>query len=110
MKTEPLIVPKITLPGQGRVIRAFGDEVIMHLKGEHTGGTLSLWTNITPPGGGPPPPYHDNEDEWFVVQEGRMSFIVDGQRQEVTAGGAVFAPRGPGAPLSKQGGANPSGE
>ena len=55
---------------------------------------MSLWTNITPPGGGPPPHYHVNEDEWFVVQEGRMSFFADGQWQEVRAGGVVFAPRG----------------
>jgi quercetin dioxygenase-like cupin family protein len=94
MNTETLIAPSVTLPGQGRVIRAFGDEVIMHLEGEQTGGALSLWTNITPPGGGPPPHYHLNEDEWFVVQEGRVSFLVDGQWQEAGAGAAVFAPRG----------------
>jgi quercetin dioxygenase-like cupin family protein len=94
MNTETLIAPTINLPGQGRVIRAFGDEVIMHLEGEQTGGALSLWTNITPPGGGPPPHYHLNEDEWFVVQEGRVGFLADGQWQEVGAGGVVFAPRG----------------
>ncbi len=76
------------------MIRAFGDEVIMHLEGTETGGTVSLWTNITPPGGGPPPHYHLNEDEWFVVQEGRVSFLVEGEWQEVPVGGVVFAPRG----------------
>jgi quercetin dioxygenase-like cupin family protein len=94
MNTQTLVAPTITLPGQGRGLRAFGDEVIMHLEGEQTGGTLSLWTEITPPGGGPPPHYHLNEDECFVVQEGRVSFLADGQWQEVKAGGAVFAPRG----------------
>ena len=29
-----------------------------------------------------------------MVQEGRVSFLVDGQWQEVRAGGVVFAPRG----------------
>lgn len=80
-------------PGQGRVLRAFGDEVIVHLDGEQTGGTLAMWTNITPPGGGPPPHFHKNEDEWFLVMEGKMSFLVDGQWREVGPGGAVFAPR-----------------
>jgi quercetin dioxygenase-like cupin family protein len=93
MKPQTLPAPTLRLPGQGRVIRAFGEEVIMHLEGQHTGGTLSLWTEITPPGGGPPPHYHLNEDEWFLVQEGRISFLADGKWQEVKAGGMVFAPR-----------------
>jgi quercetin dioxygenase-like cupin family protein len=88
------MAPTFRLPGQGRVIRAFGDEVIMHLEGEDTGGALSLWTNITPPGGRPPPHYHLKEDECFQVQEGRLSFLVDGHWQEVGPGGVVFAPRG----------------
>ena len=66
----------------------------MHLEGEDTGDVLSLWTSITPPGGGPPPHDHLNEDEWFVVQEGRLSFFADGQWREVGPGGVVFAPRG----------------
>ena len=94
MDTQALVAPTLRLPGQGRVIRAFGDEVIMHLEAAETGGAVSLWTNITPPGGGPPPHYHLNEDEWFVVQEGRMNFYVDGEWREVRAGGVVFAPRG----------------
>jgi quercetin dioxygenase-like cupin family protein len=94
MSTETLLAPSITLPGQGRVIHAFGDEVIVHLDGEQTGGMLTLFTDITPPGGGPPPHYHLNEDEWFVVQEGRMSFLVDGEWKEVGTGGVVFAPCG----------------
>ena len=38
MNTETLIAPRIRTPGQGRVIRAFGEEVIMHLEAEDTGG------------------------------------------------------------------------
>jgi quercetin dioxygenase-like cupin family protein len=94
MNSQTLLAPTFRLPVQGRVIRAFGDEAIMHLEGADTGGALSLWTNITPPGSGPPPHYHLNEDEWFVVQEGRLNFLIDGQWQEVKAGGVVFAPRG----------------
>jgi quercetin dioxygenase-like cupin family protein len=94
MDTQLFAAPALRLPGEGRVIGAFGDEVILHLEGADTGGTLSLWTNITPPGGGPPPHYHLNEDEWFVVQEGRVSFLVEGTCREVPAGGVVFTPRG----------------
>ncbi len=85
----PIIVP----PGGGDTIRAFGDEVRMHLSADQTGGSLSLWTLIVQPGGGPPPHYHLNEHEYFVVQEGRMSFFADGAWTEVAVGASVFLPR-----------------
>jgi mannose-6-phosphate isomerase-like protein (cupin superfamily) len=85
---------QICSPGEARTLRAFGEEVIIHLDGTHTAGAKTLWTEITPPGGGPPPHYHTNEDETFFVQEGRVSFFAAGQWREVPPGGAVYAPRG----------------
>jgi quercetin dioxygenase-like cupin family protein len=79
---------------EGRVLRAFGEEVIILLDGERTGGKLTAWTEITPPGGGPPAHYHSVEDETFHVIEGRVAFLVDGQWREVTAGGSAFMPHG----------------
>jgi quercetin dioxygenase-like cupin family protein len=93
MNSQTTMAPILALPSTGRVLRAFGEEVIMHLEAQHTGGALSLWTNITPPGGGPPPHYHLNEDECFVVQEGRLSFLTEGQWREVPVGSVVYAPR-----------------
>lgn len=81
------------MPGQGRVLRAFGDEITVLLTGEQTGGSLAMGIAVTPPGGGPPPHCHLNEDEWFVVQEGRVSFFLAGQWQEVPTGTVVFLPR-----------------
>jgi len=83
----------ITLPGQGRVFRALGDEITILLDGEQTGGTLMMGVLVSPPGGGPPPHYHLSEDEWFIVQEGRVSFFASGQWQEAPAGTTVFIPR-----------------
>ncbi|HWI58423.1 MAG TPA: cupin domain-containing protein [Bacillota bacterium] len=94
MVSPVLLPPTIAVAGQGPVLRAFGEEIIIHLDGKRTGGALSLWTEITPPGGGPPPHYHLKEDECFVVQEGRLQFLVEGQWRAVAAGGIVFAPRG----------------
>ena len=94
MQPPTSLPPKITLPGQGRTLQAFGETVITHLESKDTGGALSVWTNVTPPGGGPPPHYHTREDEWFIVQEGRFEFLVEGKWQAVPAGGTVFAPRG----------------
>ena len=79
MQTEPVISPA----GSGKVIRAFGEEVILHLGGDQTDGAFALWTEITPPGGGPPPHYHQREDETFYVLEGRIAFFRDGKWEEV---------------------------
>jgi quercetin dioxygenase-like cupin family protein len=79
--------------GQGRVLHAFGDELVFKLTAEETGGSLTLWENITPPGGGPPAHYHQDEDELFIVQEGQMRFFIDGEWQDAGPGSVVFAPR-----------------
>src|SRR5438552_722863 len=90
--TAMTLAPTIILPGQGRVIRAFGDEITVHLDGKQTGGNFTMFTAVTPPGGGPPPHYHKLEDEWFLVLEGRASFFRDGKWEEVPPGTAVFMP------------------
>jgi oxalate decarboxylase/phosphoglucose isomerase-like protein (cupin superfamily) len=48
---------------------------------------------VTPPGGGPPPHYHLKEDECFILQEGRVSFLVNGAWREVEEGTVLFQPR-----------------
>jgi quercetin dioxygenase-like cupin family protein len=77
-----------------RMLRAFGLELRILLDGERTGGTLAMWTNITPPGGGPPRHYHLNDDETFHVIEGRVAFFLNGEWNEVGPGGTAFMPRG----------------
>ena len=80
--------------GDGKVLRAFGEEVIIHLGGEETGGRLAMWSELTPPGGGPPLHFHINDDEIFHVLEGRVAFYKKGEWHEVEAGGSAFIPRG----------------
>lgn len=87
------LAPALLSTADGRVLRAFGETLIMHLDSERTGGTLNLWTEITPPGGGPPAHYHENEDELFVVQEGRISFLSEDRWQELGPGAVIFMPR-----------------
>jgi quercetin dioxygenase-like cupin family protein len=93
MSPQPPLAPAIVAPGQGRVLRAFGDEVTLHLTGEETGGKFAQFTVVTPPGGGPPPHHHAAEDEWFFVLEGSVSFLAQGQWREVAPGGIAFVPR-----------------
>ena len=85
---------RIVPPSGGRTIRAFGDEITVHLGAAETDGKYTMFTSVTPPGGGPPPHYHLNEDEWFLVLEGRAEFFKEGIWSEVPVGTAVYAPRG----------------
>jgi quercetin dioxygenase-like cupin family protein len=94
MSDTSAAMPYVVGPGEGRVVRAFGSEMTFHLTGEQTGGRYMLATIIAPPhGNGPPTHYHESEDECFVVQEGRMSFFIDGQWREIAPGTMVFAPK-----------------
>ena len=86
----PVIIP----PDGGNVLQAFGEQVTVKLAGGQTRGSLSLWVEVTPPGGGPPPHYHLNEDELFLVQRGRVQFLVDGRWAEPGEGSVVYVPRG----------------
>ncbi len=78
---------------EGRALQAFSEEVIIHLDSASTGGKLNVWTELSPPGGGPPPHYHENEDEWFVVQDGRVEFFSDGKWTEFGPDSLLFMPR-----------------
>lgn len=86
----PVLVPA----GPKTTIRAFGAETEFLLTGEQTGGKLCQWIETTPPGTGPPPHWHENDDEWFHVLEGRVSFLIDGAWNEVGSGATAYVPKG----------------
>ena len=93
MNPTPGLHPTIVPSGQNPAIHAFGEEVVFHLTGEQTGGAFTQWVETTPPGAGPPPHWHTNEDEWFFVLEGRVSFLTDGVWHEAGPGAAAFMPK-----------------
>ena len=84
----------IIQPEEGRVLRAFGEEVIILLDGEQTGGRQTMWLETTPPEGGPPLHFHINDDETFHVLEGQVAFFQNSKWSEVGPGGSAFVPRG----------------
>lgn len=87
---------QITPCGQSPMLRAFGEEVTILIDGKKSGGACTQWFEITPPGGGPPPHHHINEDEFFYVLEGTVSFYDDRTKTWTTAGPgwSAFMPRG----------------
>ena len=92
MSTIPTLV--IVQPGGGKDLFAFSGVLSVLLAGEQTGGALTVMLDESPPGSGPPFHVHSQEDEWFLVVEGRISYFADGRWTEVGPGGAVYLPRG----------------
>jgi len=86
---KPVIVPE----NGGTVVKAFGEQITFKLNAVDTGGALSLGSDVVPPGGGPPLHYHLNEDEVFIVHEGRIEYYIENRWVELGPGGVVFAPR-----------------
>ncbi|MBA3652404.1 MAG: cupin domain-containing protein [Chthoniobacterales bacterium] len=86
--------PIVVNQGDGRVLCAFGEEVVILLDSEQTGGRLTMWIESTPPGGGPPLHFHINDDETFHVLEGRIAFFQNSKWDEVGPGASCFVPRG----------------
>lgn len=71
-----------------------GGEYRIITTAEETGGRIFAFEAVEPPGGGPPLHTHENEDEYFLVTEGEMSFYIDGQVFRRKAGESAFVPRG----------------
>jgi mannose-6-phosphate isomerase-like protein (cupin superfamily) len=63
---------------------------------ETTGGKYTLAKDFLPTSFGPPPHMHSLEDEWFYVQSGQLSFLMNDNDTELfTAdpGTLIFGPR-----------------
>jgi quercetin dioxygenase-like cupin family protein len=58
-----------------------------------TAGEYGLLEIVVPPGLGSPWHVHPEEDEWFYVLEGTLTFYVGDTRLDLTAGGFAFGPK-----------------
>jgi quercetin dioxygenase-like cupin family protein len=67
---------------------------IVLAKSESTGGAYSLIHLTASPGFETPYHLHHAEDEAFYVLEGEFTFIGDGKKTVLAAGGYIFLPRG----------------
>lgn len=86
--------PKIVAAGAGRRLSVLGDNQLVRLTGEDTGGVLALVEQANPPGVGVPAHVHTREDEVFHVLEGAIDFTIGGRTTRAEAGAVVFLPRG----------------
>jgi|SRR5215469_852753 mannose-6-phosphate isomerase-like protein (cupin superfamily) len=77
-----------------RSFRFLGNEAIVHLDSSDTKGAFAVLEMRSVPGAEPPMHIHENEDEFFIVLEGRMKVICGGIETELSAGESAVAQRG----------------
>jgi quercetin dioxygenase-like cupin family protein len=58
-----------------------------------TDGRVAVVEQLVPKGFGSPLHVHRNEDEWFYILDGAVTFWVGGRTVEAAAGAFVYAPR-----------------
>jgi len=90
--TAPL-APYAHLPGEGDARWFLGALGTIKAGPETTGGGVAVIEFIWPGGSGSPLHVHRNEDEWFYVIEGEITFWVGGEIIVAPAGSFVYGPR-----------------
>lgn len=95
MWTAPLdaLAPIAHGPSEGEHLWFFGGLTTIKADGAQTGGRAMVTEQIAPRGGGSPLHVHHNENEWFYVLEGELTFWVGGRVITAPAGSFVFGPR-----------------
>jgi quercetin dioxygenase-like cupin family protein len=77
------------------LLRLGSSQVVEHLGGDDTNGSLALLEFSVAPGYPVPPPHvHEREDELTFVVEGTLEVRVGDETHVVSAGRSVFKPRG----------------
>lgn len=76
------------------VITAAGVDVKFLFDAEDSGGDATAFVTRVTPGGYTLPPHSHDWDETMFVIEGTLSFVIDGEPREVSAGDAVFIRKG----------------
>ena len=79
--------------GEGDARWFLGALTTIKASAEATAGRVAVTENWAPRGHGSPLHVHHNEDEWFYVLSGELTFWIDGQVTTATAGSFVYGPR-----------------
>ena len=88
------LAPIALAPGEGESLWFLGSHASVKASAETTAGRVAVIEHLSPRGSGSPLHVHGNEDEWFYVIEGELTFWVGGQVIDAPAGSFVYGPRG----------------
>jgi quercetin dioxygenase-like cupin family protein len=89
----PSVAPIALQPGEGDARWFLGFLVTIKSTAETTGGRVAVVEHLGTRGLGSPLHVHRNEDEWFYVTEGELTFWVGGEVVVAPAGSFVYGPR-----------------
>jgi quercetin dioxygenase-like cupin family protein len=89
MRLQPMLTGRDTVDR----LAVAGSACSMLLRGNDSGGQLSIVEISAPPGAGAPMHEHSREDESFYILEGELIFTVAGRRIVAGSGDCVFGPR-----------------
>jgi quercetin dioxygenase-like cupin family protein len=90
---ETTTAPIALGPGEGDAIWFLGQLVTIKSSAASTAGHVGVTESLGPRGSGSPLHVHHNEDEWFYVLDGELTFWVGGQVTVAPAGSFVYGPR-----------------
>jgi quercetin dioxygenase-like cupin family protein len=79
--------------GEGEALWFLGQLVTIKSSSESTGGRVGVTETLAPRDSGSPLHVHHNEDEWFYVLDGELTFWVGGDVITADAGSFVYGPR-----------------
>ena len=89
----PSVAPIALQPGEGDARWFLGALGTIKSSSETTDGRVAVLEFLCPQGGGSPLHVHRNEDEWFYVIEGEVTFWVGGDVVVAPAGSFLYGPR-----------------
>ncbi len=90
---SPSVAPIALPPGEGEALWFLGLRATIKASAETTGGRVAVIEHHAPQGAGAPLHVHHNEDEWFYITEGELTFWVGGQVMTAASGSFVYGPR-----------------
>jgi quercetin dioxygenase-like cupin family protein len=81
-------------PDEGEALWFLGFLVTVKASAPMTNGNVAVLEHLGVRGLGSPLHLHRNEDEWFYVTEGELTFWIGDDRITAPAGSFVYGPRG----------------
>jgi quercetin dioxygenase-like cupin family protein len=87
------VAPIALGPDGGEALWFLGQLVMIKSSTETTAGRVGVTEALAPRGSGSPLHVHHNEDEWFYVIDGELTFWVGGEVITAPTGSFVYGPR-----------------
>jgi quercetin dioxygenase-like cupin family protein len=90
---QSAVAPIALRAGEGEALWFLGSLATIKSSSESTAGRVAVIEHLGPRGSGSPLHVHHDEDEWFYVIDGELTFWVGGQVITAPAGSFVYGPR-----------------